>query len=292
MNLFVFGLGYSASHYVQTRREQYTRVSATARSAQKRDSLKRDGMDGFVFAPSSVDSGLVESLHNAERLLVSVPPGAGGDPALAQLESALGSAPRLRSIVYLSTIGVYGDHNGAWIDEATAPIPSNERSIWRLAAEDGWRDLARRKGIAGHVLRLAGIYGPGQNALVNLRSGTAKRIIKKDQVFNRIHVEDIARAIDAAFAFPDARADRVWNICDDEPAPPQDVVTYAAQLLGVSPPPEIDFQTAEMSPMARSFYSECKRCSNRAMGEELGVTLACPTYREGMQQLLALGDGG
>ena len=142
-----------------------------------------------------------------------------------------------------------------------------------------------------HVLRLAGIYGPGQNALVNLRAGTARRIVKKGQVFNRIHVEDIARAIDGAFAFPDARADRVWNVCDDEPAPPQDVVAYAANLMGVEPPPEIDFETADMSPMARSFYSECKRCSNRAMREELRVKLACPTYREGMAQLYAAGDG-
>ena len=291
MNLFVFGLGYSASYYVRTRGDQYTHVAATARSAEKRDALVRDGLQGFVFSPKTTDDGLVEALHSADRLLVSVPPGADGDPALAQLESALASAPRLRSVVYLSTIGVYGDHGGAWIDETTAPVPSNDRSIWRLAAEDGWRDLARRKSIAAHVLRLAGIYGPGQNALVNLRAGTAKRIIKKGQVFNRIHVEDIARAIDAAFAFADARADRVWNVCDNEPAPPQDVVTYAAQLLGVAPPPEIDFATADMSPMARSFYSECKRCSNRAMREELGVTLACPTYREGIDLLFSQGDG-
>lgn len=291
MNLFVFGLGYSASHYVRTRRDQYARVAATVRSADKRDALTRDGINGFVFSPSATDDGLVEALHNADHLLVSVPPGANGDPALAQLRAAVETAPRLRSIAYLSTIGVYGDRGGAWIDETSAPVPSNERSIWRLAAEDGWRDAARAKGIAAHMLRLAGIYGPGQNALVNLRAGTARRIVKKGQVFNRIHVEDIARAVDAAFAFSDARADCVWNVCDNEPAPPQDVVTYAAQRLGVAPPPEIDFETAEMSPMARSFYSECKRCSNRAMREELGVALACPTYREGMELLLSQGDG-
>ncbi len=141
------------------------------------------------------------------------------------------------------------------------------------------------------MLRLAGIYGPGQNALANLRAGTARRIVKQGQVFNRIHVEDIARAIDAAFAFADQQADRVWNVSDNEPAPPQDVVTYAANLLGVEPPPELDFDTATLSPMARSFYAECKRCSNRAMREELGVALACTTYREGMDQLYAAGEG-
>jgi nucleoside-diphosphate-sugar epimerase len=291
MNLFVFGLGYSASHYARTRRDQYVTIAASVRSAAKQDLLAREGYKAFVLSPTETGAGLSDALANAERLLVSVPPASNGDPAIAQLSEAIEGAPRLRAIVYLSTIGVYGDHGGAWIDETTAPAPSNERSVWRLAAEDGWRDLARRKGVAAHVLRLAGIYGPGQNALVNLRAGNARRIVKQGQVFNRIHVEDIARAIDAAFAFSDPRADRVWNVCDNEPAPPQDVIAYAAQLLGVAPPPEIDFETAELSPMARSFYSECKRCSNRAMREELGVTLACPTYREGMELLFREGDG-
>ncbi|MDP2356275.1 MAG: SDR family oxidoreductase [Beijerinckiaceae bacterium] len=291
MNLFVFGLGYSATHYVQTRRASYAHVAATARSAEKRAALARQKIAAFDFSPEASDQGLRETLATADHLLVSIPPGAQGDPALAHFAGAIEAAPYLRSIVYLSTIGVYGDHAGAWIDESTQPVPSSERSVWRLAAEEGWRKLARDKGIAAHVLRLAGIYGPGQNALVNLRAGTAKRIIKPGQVFNRIHVEDIARAIEAAFAFADPCADRVWNVCDDEPAPPQDVVTYAASLLGVAPPAEIAFETAELSPMARSFYSECKRCSNRAMREELGVRLACPTYREGMDQLYAAGDG-
>lgn len=291
MNLFIFGIGYSASHYARTRGRKYDRVCATVRTAAKRDALAREGVRAFVFSADEADPGLGEELARADRLLVSVPPGAAGDPALARFAAAIEAAPALRSIVYLSTIGVYGDHRGAWIDEATAPAPSSERSQWRLAAEDGWRALAQRRKAAVHVLRLAGIYGPGQNALVNLRAGTAKRIVKQGQVFNRIHVEDIARAIDAAFAFPDPHADRIWNVCDDEPAPPQDVVAYAAKLIGVEPPPEIDFETADLSPMARSFYSECKRCSNRAMREELGVSLAYPTYREAMDALHAQGDG-
>ncbi|MBX9758862.1 MAG: SDR family oxidoreductase [Beijerinckiaceae bacterium] len=291
MNLFVFGLGYSASHYVRTRRNAYASMCASVRGADKRDALAREGIRAFVFSGANVEPGLTSELARADRLLVSIPPQAQGDPAITEFAAAIEAAPALRSIVYLSTIGVYGDHQGAWIDESAAPIPSNDRSLWRLAAEDGWRALARRKGASVHVLRLAGIYGPGQNALVNLRAGTARRIVKKGQVFNRIHVEDIARAIECAFAYRDARADRVWNVCDDEPAPPQDVIAYAAKLMGVEPPPEIDFETAELSPMARSFYSECKRCSNRAMREDLGVSLACPTYREGMERLYAAGDG-
>lgn len=291
MNLFVFGPGYSAGYFLRTRRDGYGQIAATARSAEKRSALGREGIAAFGFSPGEEYPGFGEALAAADHLLVSVPPGAQGDPALSHFAEAIKASPRLRSIVYLSTIGVYGDHDGAWIDESTPPAPSSDRSVWRLAAEDGWRKLARNKGANVHVLRLAGIYGPGQNALINLRAGHARRVIKAGQVFNRIHVEDIARAIEAAFAFADRPADRVWNICDDEPAPPQDVVTYAANLLGVAPPPEVAFESAELSPMARSFYAECKRCSNRAMREELGVRLAYPTYRGGMDQLYALGDG-
>jgi len=287
MNLFVCGLGYSAGHYARTRRGAYESMAATARSPAKRDALRAEGFEAFVFSPEASDDGIADALARADRLLVSAPPGAAGDPALNAFAHALRAAPNLSAIVYLSTIGVYGDHAGAWIDESTPPQPSNERSALRLAAEEGWRALARERGIACHVLRLAGIYGPGQSAIDNLRAGGARRIVKKGQVFNRIHVDDIAQTIEASFAFPDPRADRVWNVCDDEPAPSQDVIVYAAGLMGVEPPPEIDFETAELSPMARSFYSECKRCSNRAIKEELGVRLAHPTYREGLAACLA-----
>lgn len=289
MNLFVFGLGYSASWYARTRGGTYARVAGTVRSASKRDALMREGMSAFVFSPLETEDGLRDALAQADRLLVSAPPGMSGDPALARFADAVAAAPNLRSIVYLSTIGVYGDRGGAWVDEKTPPAPANERSVWRLAAENDWRGLARAKGAAAHVLRLASVYGPGRNALATLRAGNARRIVKKGHVFNRVQIEDVARAIDAAFAFPDPRADRVWNVCDDEPAPSQDVVVYAANLLGVEPPPEIAFETADLSPTARSFYEECKRCSNRAMRGELGVRLAYPTYREGIKQLYAAG---
>lgn len=292
MNLFVLGLGYSSLHYARTRRDAFSRIAGTVRSPAKRDALAQEGFETYVFGPDETQAGLAEALARADRLLVSIPPGASGDPVLeSPLRDIIRDAPTLASIVYLSTIGVYGDHGGAWIDEHAAPAPGNARSVLRLAAEQGWRDLAAHKGVAAHVLRLAGIYGPGQNALVNLRRGTAKRIVKRGQVFNRIHVEDIARAIDAAFAHQDPRANAVWNVSDDEPAPPQDVVAYAAQLMGVTPPPEVDFDTADLSPMARSFYSECKRVANAAMKSQLGVTLAYPTYREALQALWRAGEG-
>ena len=283
MNLFIFGMGYSALHYARTRKSDYEVISCTARSADKRDALRAQDFDAHCFGPDDYDEALTESLAAADRVLVSIPPAAEGDPALSAFASRLASR-NLKSVVYLSTIGVYGDHSGAWIDERTTPKPSNPRSLWRLRAEEGWRALGAEIDTPVHVLRLAGIYGPGQNALVNLRAGTAKRIVKAGQVFNRIHVEDIARAVEGAFAY--SGAGDVWNVSDDEPAPPQDVVTYAARLLGVEPPPEIDFESAQLSPMARSFYSECKRVSNAAIKEKLGVRLAYPTYREAFADML------
>jgi nucleoside-diphosphate-sugar epimerase len=284
MKLFIFGMGYSALHFARTRKNNYARISCTERSTDKRDALRAQGFDAHCFGSERIDDTLAGALFEADRVLVSIPPVPEGDPALAAFAANLRASPNLKSVVYLSTIGVYGDHGGAWIDERTPPRPSNPRSLWRLAAEEGWRALGRDPGLPVHVLRLAGIYGPGQNALVNLRAGTAKRIVKAGQVFNRIHVEDIARTIEAAFAYEGAGD--VWNVADDEPAPPQDVVTYAARLLGVAPPPEIDFETAQLSPMARSFYAECKRVTNAAIKEKLSVQLAYPTYREAFADML------
>ena len=284
MKLFIFGMGYSALHYARTRKSDYARISCTARSTDKRDSLRARDFDAHCFGPERIDETIAGALADSDRVLVSIPPGAEGDPALDAFASHLRASRNLKSVVYLSTIGVYGDHDGAWIDEQTAPKPSNPRSLWRLRAEEGWRALGADLDTPVHVLRLAGIYGPGQNALVNLRAGTAKRIVKAGQVFNRIHVEDIARAIDGAFSY--AGAGDVWNVSDDEPAPPQDVVAYGARLLGVEPPPEMDFESAQLSPMARSFYSECKRVSNAAIKEKLGVRLAYPTYREAFVGML------
>ena len=185
---------------------------------------------------------------------------------------------------YLSTTGVYGDHGGAWVDEATALTPNTERGQRRLAAEEQWLALHRDHGLPVHVFRLAGIYGPGRNTLDNLRDGTAKRVVKPGQVFSRIHVDDIAGVLLASMARPNPG--RAYNVADDEPCPPQDVVTFAAELLGLAPPHEIPFEDARLSPMARSFFADSKRVSNARIKSELGYSLRFPTYREGLKSLI------
>lgn len=288
MRLFVFGLGYSAMRYVDSARGALASVAGTARSPEKAAQLARRGVEGHVFDGRRDEEATRGALGVCDALLVSIPPDSEGDPALRVHGATIAAAP-VRRIVYLSTIGVYGDRGGAWVDESDAPAPGNQRSRDRVVAENQWLDLGARTGKRVDVLRLSGIYGPGQNALVNLREGTARRIVKPGQVFNRIHVDDIARAIAACFARRGPGG--VLNVTDDEPAPPQEVIVYAATLMGIAPPPELDFATADLSPMARSFYGETKRVSNRRLREAYGVDLAYPTYREGIAALWAAGDG-
>lgn len=290
MNLFIFGLGFSALHFLRAQAPALgVHAVGTVRGAQKAAALREEGVEALVFGPGGGEDRIAPVLARADALLVTVPPGGSGDPALAAFGPQIAAASNLRRIIYLSTVGVYGDHHGGWVDETTPSAPVSERGYARLAAEQAWTALGQASGKQVHILRLPGIYGPGKNALVNLREGSARRLVKKDQVFNRVHVEDIARAI-AACLTTDLPG-RVWNVADNEPAPPQDVVEYAAKLLGLPVPPDLPFETAELSPMARSFYGENKRVSNRAMRELLGVTLAYPTYREGLRALAAAGDG-
>ncbi len=284
MNLFVFGLGYSVQHFLR-HHAQGLSVTGTVRTDAKRNALAADltGVDALRFD----DKAAVEAaLMTADALLLSAAPDDSGDPALAAYGDAIRAAPNLSRLIYLSTIGVYGDHDGAWIDESADLKPQSKRNRARVEAEKRWLDLALpHRNI--FVLRLAGIYGPGRNQIENLRDGTARRIMKDGQVFNRIHVEDIARAIAACLKTD--MPGGIVNVTDDEPAPPQDVVTYAAELLGVPPPPETPFDKAEMGPMALSFWGQNKRVANRILREKLDVTLACPTYREGLRSL-ALGQ--
>jgi nucleoside-diphosphate-sugar epimerase len=237
-----------------------------------------------VFDGTAAPPEITAALMDANAVLVSVPP-READPVLAQFANAIAGAPYLQSIVYLSTVGVYGDHAGAWVDEATPPNPISERGRERLEAEQAWTALGAHAGKAVAIFRLSGIYGPGQNALVQIARGTARRIDKPGQVFNRIHVADIAQAIDAAFV---RQASGVFNVTDDEPTPPGAPIVFAAELLGVPPPPQIPFDEAakSMSPMALSFYGESKRVRNDKMKRELAVRLRYPTYRDGLRALL------
>lgn len=279
MRLFILGLGYSARHFVRKYGDSFAHVAGTVRDPAGRDEFSGIELHAFSGAPTPET---MEHVRNADVLVVSIPPGSTGDPAIAAFGDAL--AAGRRKVIYLSTIGVYGDHAGGWVDESTPPQAALDRTRMRLTAEQAWTDTTR--GDAA-ILRLAGIYGPGRNALSTLRAGTARRIIKPGQVFNRIHVDDIASAIMAAIRY---QSGGTWNVCDDEPAPPQDVITYAAGLIGIAPPEEEAFATAEMSAMARSFYSSSARVSNAKLKNELGVTLDYPTYRHGLDALLRAGE--
>ena len=287
MNLFVFGLGFTARRFAERARARFGAVRATVTDADKAEAVAaQTGFAMRAFGPEADDPRIADDLADTDVLLVSAPPDGDGDPVLRRYAETIGKS-RIGWIGYLSTIGVYGDQRGAWIDEATAPSPRSGRSRVRLEAEAAWLALGRETGRAVQVFRLSGIYGPGRNPIVKLREGRAQRIVKAGQVFNRIHVDDIATTLCASLDRP--RGGAIYNVTDDAPTAPQVVTEHAAALTGLPLPPEIDFETAELSAMARSFYGENKRVRNRLIREELGVRLAYPTYREG---LAALKDEG
>ncbi len=287
MKLLILGVGYSAGFFAREALARGWEVTGTVRSAEKAAWLSREGIRTLVFDGFAVSAPLAAAVAEAQAVLISVQPGEAGDPALARLGPALEAAPALRWIGYLSTIGVYGDHGGAWIDEETPPKPSF-RSQVRIGIERDWLELGVRSGKAVQIFRLSGIYGPGRNPIVKLRQGTATRLVKPGQVFNRIHVDDIAGVLMASLAQP--RPGAIYNVTDDEPAPPQDVVVFAAKLAGIAPPPETPFDPARLSPMAASFYGENKRVSNALVKREFGYSFRYPTYREALPVLLAGGD--
>jgi nucleoside-diphosphate-sugar epimerase len=289
MKLLVFGFGYSALHISQRLQVAGAQVTATVRSSEKAERLAQTGITARVFSPGYCDEAITGDIAGSEAILVSIPPDQTGDPVLSSFADHIAAAPSLRWLGYLSTIGVYGDHHGNWVDEETAPTRLQERSRIRARAEEAWLAFGAARKVAVHIFRLSGIYGPGRSPLVQLAAGTARRIIKPGQVFNRIHVTDIAAVIEASLARP--RSGGVYNVTDNEPAPPQDVIEFAARLCGLQPPPEVPFESAELSPIARSFFSESKRVRNDLVHRELGVALRYPTYREGLIALRAGGEG-
>lgn len=282
--LLSLGHGYSARRLARGLLSEGWRVIGTTRSEEKAVAIRAAGAEAIA-GELSPTSEILAALDAATHLLISAGPNEAGDPTLRALGPQIAArAGRFDWAGYLSTTGVYGDRGGAWIDESAERAPSSRRGEWRVQAEDEWLALHRDRGLPMHVFRLAGIYGPGRGPFEKVRQGTARRIVKDGQVFSRIHVDDIAAVLRASIARPDPGA--AYNVCDDEPAPPQDVIAEAARLLGLDPPPEIAFEDADLSPMARSFYGESKRTSNRRIREELGVDLAFPTYREGLRALL------
>jgi nucleoside-diphosphate-sugar epimerase len=282
MRLFVFGVGYSSKAIIEEVRDRFDWIGGTTRSVEKASALRENGIEPFIFDGETPGDGIADALSTATHVLMSIAPNEAGDPVLNQHGADIAAASP-KWVGYLSTVGVYGNHDGAWVDETTACKPVSKRSVQRVSAEEAWLSFAERTSVPVQIFRLSGIYGPGRNTFENFKKGRARRLIKPGQVFNRIHVADIAGAVSIAMQSPKTR---IFNVTDDQPAPPQDVVTYAAELLGVTPPPEVAFETADLTPMARSFYGENKRVSNERVKNELGYTFRYPDYRIALNTLV------
>jgi dTDP-4-dehydrorhamnose reductase len=286
-HLFCFGLGYTALAFASRLDPKVWRVSGTCRSEARAAFLVERGFDIMRFDGSVAPSDRPAAFDGVTHILQSVPPDHGGDPVLACWGRHIATLPSLAWFGYLSTTGVYGDRGGGWVDETSATTPTGPRGLERLAAERGWLALWHQSAVPAHVFRLAGIYGPGRSALDTIRSGRAQRILKPGHVFSRIHVDDIAAVLERSIAAPNPGA--VYNLCDDEPAPTDEVLSYAAELLGVPAPPAIPFEQATLSEMGRSFYADHKRVANDRIKRELGVRLTHPSYRAGLRAVLAEG---
>jgi nucleoside-diphosphate-sugar epimerase len=283
--LFCFGLGFTARTLAQRCLAGGWSVTGTTRSEENRRALTGQGFDSILlFDRDRPLESPADSLRDITHILLSAPPDAQGDPVLDRHARDFAALPNLRWLGYLSTTGVYGNHDGAWVDEDSELSPSSPRSVRRAAAERGWLKLWREASVPVHIFRLAGIYGPGRSLLDTIRAGKAKRIDRPGQVFSRIHVEDIARVLEASMATP--HPGRIYNVCDDLAASPAEVTAHACALLGVEPPPLVAFEDAGLSPMGRTFWLDNKRVSNRRLHEELGVELAYPNYRSGLASLL------
>ncbi len=287
-HLFIFGFGFTARALAKELRASDFVISATAQTTKGAATIRALGHQGFVMSDDNApDTDVKSALASATHILSFVPPGVSSDPVLATLNEDIANAPDLTWLGYLSTIGVYGNHNGAWVDEATPATPQSNRSKRRLLAERAWQQLAQRCNMSLSLFRLAGIYGPGRSAIERVKSGSARCIIKPNQVFNRIHVEDAARVVAASLAAPDKPG--TYNLTDDLPAAPEDVISYAAEILDAPPPPRIAIEDAGLSTMAKSFYSENKRVRNQRIKEDLGVRLRFPTYKLGLRAIAERG---
>ncbi len=277
--LLSIGHGYSAQALAGALLPLGWRIIGTTRTEDKARAIRATGAEALLFPDPDRRPAMDKALQDATHLLVSVAPDAHGDPVLRAMGERIAAAP-LRWVGYLSTTGVYGDHDGGWVDETTPLAPGTDRGRWRVQAERAWSALA----LPVHIFRLAGIYGPGRGPFAKVRKGTARRIIRPGQVFSRIHVDDIAQTLAASMARPDPGA--IYNLCDDDPSPPQDVIAHAAELLGLPLPAAHPFDTVDMTPLARSFYSENKRVRNDRIKRDLGVKLIYPSYREGLAAMV------
>ncbi len=286
MRAFFFGLGFSSQRAAQIMYEsgKFSGTFGTVRTPEKAIAITNPAYSALIFDGTAPGPDVGQTLKSGvTHVVLSIAPDADGDPVLRHHRADLDAVPDLQWLCYYSTVGVYGDFGGDWIDETVPLVPRNMRSDYRVVAEQQWRDYAAERGVPLTILRLAGIYGPGRSTFDKLREGTARRVIKQGQVFNRIHVEDIARVTLLA---GEKRLNGTFNMADDEPAPPQDVIEYAAKMIGLEVPPDLPFETAEMTPMQKSFYRDNKRVSNAAIKTALGIDMLYPNYRAGLAQIL------
>ncbi len=279
--LFCLGYGYTARFFAARMRAQGWRIAGTTTSPDKAAAMKENGVAAHLWGDDRFDPSWLDGV---DAILISTPPGDAGCPAFNAASAAIAErAKQFRWIGYLSTNGVYGDHDGAWVNEESELRATNPRALHRIEAEESWRALASAHDLPLVIFRLPGIYGPGRSAINTVRAGKAKRILKEGQIFSRMHVEDIAAALAASMDKP--MLHDIYNLADDEPAPPQEVVEFACTLLGVTPPPLVRFEDADLSPMAKSFYADNKRVSNQRLKDALDFKLTYPTYRDGLQAI-------
>nr|WP_321446133.1 SDR family oxidoreductase [uncultured Cohaesibacter sp.] len=282
MKLFIFGYGFSAKAIARDLKDQCEWIAGTSRSSDKCAAMKEDGLRAFVFDGENANPAIADALKEATHILLSIAPDADGDPVMRIHGDDIRDNQRIEWLGYLSTVGVYGNHDGAWVSEESECRPVSRRSVQRVAAEQAWQAFAQEINKPLGIYRLAGIYGPGRNQMIKLAAGTCRAINKPGQVFNRIHVDDIALAVSKAAL---SASSGIVNVCDDEPAPPQEVIAYCADLMGLEPLTEIPFEEADMTPMARSFYGENKRCHNKKLHALIGGDMLYSTYRDAFNHM-------
>ncbi len=287
--LFCFGYGYTCTFLGETLKKlgENWALSGTTRTAAKRDRLKEFGVDAYIFDKDKPMGDPNLYLKDTTHLLISIPPDKDGDFVFENhADDIIRQMPSLKWVGYLSTTGVYGDRDGAWVDETAEVRPNSIRGTRRAIAEEQWISLLRDEGLPVHIFRLAGIYGPGRSAIDSVRVGIARRIVKPGHAFCRVHVDDLVATLIASMN--NINPGQVYNIADDEAAPSHEVIAYAARLLGQDPPPIVRFEDANLAPITLSFYSDNKRVDNSKIKEQLGVVFKYPNYRVGLEACLSL----
>ena len=287
-HLFIFGYGYTVDFLGRTLLEQGWKISGTTRDVQKRNALRTQGVNAYVFDSDKPLGDPLAMFDGVTHLLISTPPDQEGDLVCRLHGDDILNIPSLEWIGYLSTTSVYGDRDGGFVDEDSELRPTSIRGSRRVRAEHDLKQLADAKKIPLDIFRMAGIYGPGRSALDSVRAGIKRRILKAGHAFSRVYVEDVVNVILKSIESANTPKTRVFNVADDEAAPSHEVIAYACRLLGQDPPPLVPFEEANLAPITLSFYSDNKRIKNEKIKKELGIVLKFPNYRAGLEAVLAL----